>query len=250
MKPFSSHLSCLALCAAAALSGCADLPRDEAPKVDHLATTQTDAAGAPDRKLPHAGSQPVAVAVYQFRSNIPEIPERGTTDMFITALAQSHNFRVIDRSQASQSVMNEKQLNAQGGSDGSAAAKKLRGAQYIFEGAITQADASQTQRSSSIGVAGMSVSGGKNKDVVGIDVRIVDAATGDVMDVVSVHKAIKSDAAGVSGIGNLLSTIMGKHGHSSAYTPDASVQQQRKQGVDSALRAAIDEAVNQLSARF
>lgn len=243
MKTANSYLTWLVLCTAFTLAGCADLPFNEPPKADHM-------PAAPSARLPHPAGQPVAVAVYQFRSNIPEIPERGTTDMFITALVQSHRFHVIDRSQSSQGVTTEKQLNSQGASDGNAAEQKLRGAQYIFDGAITQADASQTQRASSLGVAGMSVNSGKNDDVVGVDVRIVDAATGEVIDVVSVHKKIKSDSGGVSGIGTLLSTILAQHGHNTTYVPDVSTQQQRKQGVDSALRAVIDEAVKQLSARF
>jgi curli biogenesis system outer membrane secretion channel CsgG len=249
MKPRTSNLRWPAFGAIALLAGCASLPGDEAPAVNPQAVAATTPAPAA-RKLTHRQGEPVAVAVYQFPSNIAEIPERGTTDMFITALAQTGQFHVVDRSQSSQSVIQEKQLNSQGLSAGDSAQQKLRGAQYIFEGAITEANGGETQRSSAIGVAGMSVSGGNNRDTVGVDVRILDAATGDVVDVVSVRKTVKSDSAGVSGIGNLLGTMLAARGKSTTYTPDVNVLQQRKQGVDAALRAVINQAVAQLSARF
>jgi curli biogenesis system outer membrane secretion channel CsgG len=204
----------------------------------------------PVKKLASNGTDPVTVAIYDFRSNIQELPSRGATDMFVTALQQNGRFRVVERAQLNQDIAVEKQLNAQGSSTGTAASKQLHGADYIFEGAVTEANAGESANSSAVGVAGMSVSGGKNQDVIAIDVRIVDAGTGDVLDAVSVHKNVKSKAAGVSGVGNLLGSVLARHGADTTYTPDVNVQQQHKDSLDAALRAAIDDAVTQLAARF
>jgi curli biogenesis system outer membrane secretion channel CsgG len=232
----------------ALLAACAQAPAREAREGAQAAAAPD--SPAPVRKLAHTEGEPVAVTIYEFRSGIYELPARGTTDMFITALAQSGKFRVVERAQLNQGIMTEKQLNSQGLSTGDVAQQPLRGAQYIFEGSITEANPTETQRSSSVNVAGMSVSGGKSEDVVGIDVRILDAATGDVLDTVVLRKAIKSKASGVSGVGNLLGTFLSRHHVDTTYTPDVSVQQQRKESLDEALRALIAEAVTQLAARF
>jgi len=206
-------------------------------------------ASPPVKKLAENG-EPVTVAIYDFRSNIQELPSRGATDMFVTALQKNGRFRVVERGQLNQDIAMEKQLNAQGSSTGKAASTALHGADYIFEGAVTEANAGEATNSSAVGVAGMSVSGGKNQDVIAVDVRIVDAGTGDVLDAVTVHKNIKSSAGAVSGVGNLLGSVLAKHGADTTYTPDVNVQQQKKDSLDAALRAAIDDAVTQLAARF
>ena len=207
------------------------------------------AAAEPARQLPHPAGEKVVVSIEEFRSDVLEIPARGTTDMFITALLQSGQFRVVERARLD-SIAREKQLNAAGASDGDSAQNRLRAAQYLFEGAITEAHPNEAQRSGGISVAGMALGGGTNRDVIGIDVRIVEVSSGDVVDVISLRKPIKSDAAAVSGIGNLLGTIRAQQGKSTTYTPDVSAQQQRAQSVDVALRDLITQAVDQLKARF
>ena len=230
--------------ATAGLAACAGTPTAEAPQVDRSASTQAL------KKLPHKAGELVAVSIYEFRSSVGEIPARGSTDMFKTALVQSGQFRVVERARLNEGVIREKQLNAAGLSTGKAGAEQLTGARYIFEGSITEANASQTQRSGGFSVAGMELSGSTNKDVLGIDVRIVDVATGDVLDVVTVRKSVASDAVGVSGIGNLVGTMLTRKGRSTTYVPDVQLQQQRKESLDAALRAAIDQAVIELAGRF
>ncbi|MEP7140379.1 MAG: CsgG/HfaB family protein [Caldimonas sp.] len=238
------HRIAAVLASTVVLTACADTPTAEAPQVDRAASTQAL------KKLPRKAGERVTVSIYEFRSSVGEIPARGSTDMFKTALVQSGQFRVVERSRLSEGVIREKQLNASGLSTGRAGAEPLTGARYIFEGSITEANASQTQRSAGFAVAGMEMNRSTNKDVIGIDVRIVDVASGDIVDVVTVRKSIASDAAGVSGVGNLIGTVMGHKGRSTAYVPDVHLQQQRKESLDVALRAAIDQAVIELAARF
>jgi curli biogenesis system outer membrane secretion channel CsgG len=236
-------LSCLAL--AAALAGCAATPLYEAPRVDSGAATQAL------KKLPRKQGDRVAVSINEFRSAVTEIPARGATDMFKTALVQSGQFRVVERARLEQGVLREKQLGAQGLTAGKSAQQLLREAQYLFEGAITDASPSETQRSGAIGIAGAEIGGGTNRDHIGIDVRVVDVASGDIVDVVTVRKSIASDSANVSGLGNLIATMRIAAGRAvSPYTPDIRVEQRRKESLDQALRAAINEAVATLSQRF
>jgi curli biogenesis system outer membrane secretion channel CsgG len=206
-------------------------------------------APAADRKADDPDG-PIAVAIYDFRSSVTELPARGATDMFVDALVHNGRFKVVERSQLNQSLLMEKQLAAQGVTDGAHKDKRLRAARYLFEGTISEANASEAQKSGAVGVAGMTIGGGKNKDVIAVDVRVVDARTGEILDSISVHKSVRSRSANVSGAGNFLSTVLAQHGKSSPYTPDVSATQARKESLDTALRAVIGDAVARLAERF
>lgn len=240
------HLSVVyaALVATLTCTACANTPSEQPVQVDSARSTQSL------KKLPRKPGELTAVTIYEFRSSVPEISARGTTDMFKTALVNSGQFRVVERARLNEGVMREKQVNAARLSTGKSARAPLTDARYIFEGAITQANAGETQRAASFGVAGAQVGGSTNRDVIGIDVRVVDVASGEIVAVVTIRKAIASDSVGVSGLGNLLGTVLAQKGKNTPYVPDVQVQQQRKQSVDEALRAAIDQSVVELSKRF
>jgi curli biogenesis system outer membrane secretion channel CsgG len=200
--------------------------------------------------MPRRNGELLTVSIYEFRSSVGEIAARGTTDMFKTALVQSGQFKVVERARLNEGVIREKQLNASGLSAGKSATQVLTDAKYIFEGAITEANASETQRSGAIRFAGAELGGSTNRDVIGIDVRVVDVATGEIVGVVTVHKAVASDSTSFSGIGNLIGTVLSRKGKSTAFVPDVQLQQQRKESLDGALRAAIDESVIRLAQQF
>ena len=233
-----------ALAAAAFLTACAGVPVAEAPTVDASAGTQAL------KSLPRRTGELVPVSIYEFRSSVGEIAARGTTDMFETALVNSGQFRVVERARLNEGVVREKQLNASGLSTGTSAGEALLGAKYIFEGSITEANGGETQRSGALRIAGAEFGGSTNKDVLGIDVRVVDVASGEIVNVVTVRKSVKSDTTSVSGIGNLIGTVLAKKGTTPTYAPDIQMQQQRKESLDVALRAAIDQAVIELASRL
>lgn len=227
-----------------ALSSCAtDLPL-QAPQVNASPGTQAL------QHLPRKPGELLTVTIYEFRSAVSEVPARGTTDMFKTALVQSGQFRVVERSRLNDGVIREKQLNASGLTTGTSGATLLTDAKYIFEGAVTEASASQTQRSGALRVAGVEFGASSNQDVIGIDVRVVDVASGEIVNVVTVRQAIASSTQSVSGLGNLLGSALSQKGRSHVQGPDLQMQQQRKQSVDGALRAAIDASVLELSRRL
>ena len=201
-------------------------------------------------QLPRKQGERVAVTVYEFRSLLPAMNARTATDMFTTALVQSGQFRVVERNRMNEGVVREKQLQQAGWASGSAAQQQLRGAQYIFEGTVSEANVAESQGSGGINVAGMQIGGGRNQDSIAVDVRVIDAGSGDVLDAVTVRKPIATKEAGVSGVGNLIGTVMAQRGRSSPYVPDAQAQGRSTEGLDSAVRAAIDEAVLQLARRF
>lgn len=202
------------------------------------------------KKLPRKPGERVAVTIYEFRSELSGVSSRSATEMFKTALVQSGQFRVVERARLAEGALREKQLQQSGLATGKAAAQRLRGAQYVFEATLSEFNPGERQRSGGIGVAGAQIGGGSTRDGIAIDVRIVDAGNGDIVDALSVRKSIRSDEASVSGTSSLIGTVLAQRGKSSPYTPEVQAQQRRSEGADSALRAAIDEAVLQLARRF
>lgn len=188
--------------------------------------------------------QRVAVTIYEFHSGVPDVSVAAATDIFTTTLVESHQFRVVERNRLNQGIVPEKQLNGAGQSTGTAAQHQLRGARYIFEGTVTEANAGADQHQGGVSIGGLTLGGGKNKDTIAIDVRILDAETGDVLDSLSVSKALHDSSVGVGGTAALAGTLASMSGHSAnPLTPDVNYQSSRKESIDKALRACIETAV-------
>lgn len=207
-------------------------------------------AVTPPPRLDHRTDR-VAVSIYEFRSSVNEINARGATDMFKTALVANGRFQLVERARLSEGVIREKQLNAAGQSTGTSAQKQLRAAEYIFEATISELSAGDRQTQGGINIGGMQLGGATNADSLGIDVRIVDASSGDVRDALSLRRPLNSSATQVSGVAALVQTVQGMKGRAaSPLMPDINLQTSRKDSVDRALRGLIDDAVAQLAARF
>lgn len=211
-----------------------------------------DAASKDRPPLPRKhGDARVAVAIYEFTSNLPEISPRGATEQFKTALISSGQFRVVERAKLDRSVVREKQMNAQGQTTGNTSQRQLRGAEYIFEAEITELGSGTRTNSNGVNVGGMQVGGASNTDEFGIDVSIIDANTGDVVDAIHVRKKLKGKARNVSGVGALFSRVLSSNGKAvPAYLPEVQHQSTSKDNFDAVMRDAIEEAVYELAKRF
>ncbi len=229
------------LAALLALNGCANTP-----VVDSSPTSQALT------KLPRKSVEGrVAVGIYEVTSNLPELPPRGATEQFKTALVKSGQFRVVERAKLDRGVVREKQLNAAGQTTGNTAQTQLRGAEYLFQAEITELNGGASGSSNGINIGGFQLGGASNKDELGLDVSIVDANTGDVLDAINVRMQLGGSAVSVGGVGALFNTVMAQSGKStSPYTPEVQHQSTRKDSFDAALRQAIEEAVRQLALRF
>lgn len=207
------------------------------------------------------GPKPV-VTIYEFRSSVPEIQVKAAQEMFVTALIKSGAFAVAERQRLNEGVMREKQLNAAGQTTGTSASRKLAGASYIFEVVVSEANAGESQTEGGMSAGGMDIALGSAKDSIGMDVRIVDAESGIVIDAVNVRKKIESTSASVSGIGQLAKSFFASKVKSttldtvnavsqlSQLNPDANVKSSRKEGVDKALRSCIETSVYELGKRL
>lgn len=237
-------LAVASLVTMAPLSGCSS----RAPTA-HEAVSPTSTAL---RKLPRKNpEQRATVAVYEVSSHLYELPPRGATEMFKSALVKSGQFRVVDRSKLGRSVMAEKQMNAAGQTTGATAQKQLLGVEYIFEAEITELAAGKSGASTGVNIAGMNIGGASGSDMIGLDVSIVDATTGEVVDAVTVRRKLASSAASFSGVSAVVGRVMADRGKTaSAYTPDISHTSTRKDSLDAGLRECVEEAVRLLALRF
>lgn len=234
-------LTVLAFALTFAMSGCAsEFPKAATPDSPSLSKLTKKPA-----------EERVAVAIYEVTSGVPELQPRGATEMFKTALVKSGQFRVVERAKLNRGVVIEKQMNAAGQTTGSVAQSQLRGAAYLFQVEITEVTAGTSTSSTGFNIGGLQLGGASNRDQIGLDVSVVDAATGDVLDAVNVRKDIGSGATSVSGIGALANTVLAQKGKApSPYTPEVSHQSTRKGSLDAALREALEEAVHILATRF
>jgi len=196
-----------------------------------------------------AAAPRAAVTIYEFRTSVPGVSGAAATDMFKTALVKTGRFRVVERARVNEGVVREKQLNAAGLASGDSARRPLRGAQFIFEGTISEAAAGVKQSQRGVTIAGMDVGAGRNTDQLGIDVRVIDAGNGDVLDAIDVRVPVHSTAASVSGVGSLVGNVLARKGRDTTFVPDVRSQDSARGSVDAALRAAIEQAVARLSER-
>ena len=216
---------------------------DKTPTLDDSATTRALEA-LPPKPL----GQRTPVAIYQFRCAVNGVDTQAATDMFVTALVKSGQFRVVERSQLAPGVAAEHMLSANGSSDGDAAQHKLTAAQYLFEGVISENDLGTSNASNDVAVGGLTVSHGKSDGSIAIDVRIIDADTGDILDAVDVSQAVDGKSTGVQGVGNILNNV--SHGALGRFGLDADAQVNHTDGVDRAVRTAIEGAVLELVKRM
>lgn len=201
------------------------------------------------KKLKRAPGEKAVVAIYEFRSSVPEVQVGAAREMFVTALIRSGAFAVAERARLAEGVMRERQLGAAGVTAG-AATGQLAAARYVFEVVVSEANVGASETGGRLDVGGMTAQGGKAADNIGMDVRIVDAQTGLVVDAVNVVKEVEASTVGVSGVGNLLSTLAGQRGRSLPVPVNADARTSRKEGIDRALRSCIEVAVADLARRF
>ncbi len=190
------------------------------------------------------------VTIYEMRSSVAEVPARAATDMFTTALVKTRKFRVVERQRVGEGVARERELNAQGVTTGKAATKQVKGAGVIFEATISEVSAGKSTGEGGLSVGGLQLSGGSASDGLGIDVRVLDASTGEVLDAINVRKALKSSASAVAGVGALVDNLLALKGKSTGgFTPDVGGKSTSRDSLDEVLRELIESAVSQLASR-
>jgi len=236
-------LAALAVSAATLALPAGPAAAQQAAKVDDSSSAQQLRA-VPRR----AGERPV-VTIYEFRSAVPEVQVGAAREMFMTALVRSGAFAVAERARLSEGVMRERQLSQQGVTSGGASGQ-VAAARYVFEVVVSEANSGASESAQGISVGGMRVQSAAAADSIGMDVRVVDAQTGLVVDAVNVVKRMEAASTNVSGVGNLLQSLGALRNRNLPVPVDLETRSSRKEGVDRALRSCIEVAVAELARRL
>lgn len=122
------------------------------------------------------------------------------TEMVITELMKTDRFIVVERG-ALDEVMAEQDLGAGGRVRGETAAKigEVLGAQVLVKGAITEFAEKESGGAGGIALQGIAIGGRTNTGHVAMDMRLIDATTGQILQSHRAESKIKS--TGFGGIG-------------------------------------------------
>jgi curli biogenesis system outer membrane secretion channel CsgG len=139
-----------------------------------------------------ATGQPKSVAVMKFTTTAGggsswwynaswDIGE-GMAEMLTTALVETGKFKVLERQQIND-VLGEQDLGASGRVDQATAAKigKILGARYLLYGTVNEFEYEKSGQGGGIRIKGLQVGASEAKAHVGMDVRIVDAVTSEIL---------------------------------------------------------------------
>jgi curli biogenesis system outer membrane secretion channel CsgG len=130
----------------------------------------------------------------------------GLAAMLTTALIQSNQFVVVERAQLTE-ILAEQGLAYDGlvTAETGAAVGRLSGAQLFVYGAVTEFNASEGRSGGSLGVSvpGLPLRlGGSSTKITGtvaMDIRVVDATTGQVLESHPIHVALEASGSSFTG---------------------------------------------------
>jgi len=194
---------------------------------------------------PATGPRPT-VTIYEFTSSVSEVDAGAATDMFTTALVKTRRFLVLERQRLQETVMREKQMNASGMTTGNVAQNKLAGASYVFTGTISEANADQSSSGLAGSYRGVGVEKSGGTSEIAIDVRIMDANTGAVVDAVNVSKKVEDGGFSASGLGAFAQSFT----DTDLQGADIGISNRKKEGIDKAVRACIEAAIYEIAVRY
>ncbi len=121
----------------------------------------------------------------------------GMAEQLTTALIKTGRFVVVER-QALQDVLGEQELGQTGVIKKETAAKvgQVLGAQIIVRGVVSEFEQAESGGGGGIGIGGFRIGGKSSNAHVGIDIRLIDATSGQVL---TSHNAVgKVESSGVS----------------------------------------------------
>ena len=122
----------------------------------------------------------------------------GMTEMLVTELFRSGHFIIVERSMLD-SVISEQSLGQTGLVREGMAARvgQMLGAQLLIKGVVSEFEHKQSGQGGGITYKGISLGGQSNKAHVGIDVRIIDASSGQIIEAHSVKTTASSSGMNI-----------------------------------------------------
>ncbi|MEO8670848.1 MAG: CsgG/HfaB family protein [Tahibacter sp.] len=132
------------------------------------------------------GGEKIAIGVAEFKNESGAAWWRGgvgweLSGMLSNELASSGAFRVVERAKL-ENVLEEQNLAASGRVRSGSGAKigKLTGADYLVMGTVTAYEENAASTGGGLSIKGISLGGKKSEAYLAVDIRVVNATTGDI----------------------------------------------------------------------
>jgi curli biogenesis system outer membrane secretion channel CsgG len=204
-----------------------------APQKSQSPVAEASATSEALRSLPRYTGAKKRVFIAELESVAPQmVSTRAATNMMTTALVESGAFAVVEPDDVPAAPSKH---------GGRAQAAPY---DYILKGKVSEANAGASADKTHLTVGGMESTADQNADGIGIDVRIIDVKTREVVDSVNVRKAIQAKNSETKGIGKMLGKWVKEVRKADA---DLDTSHSAKEGSDAALRACIEQAVLELA---
>lgn len=156
-------------------------------------------------------------------------------DMLINELASTKAFQILERKELN-SVLSEQQLSESGLVDSSTKIKigKIKGAQYLVAATVSAFQEDTESSGGGIHFRGFSFGGDKKKAYLAVDLKIIDAETGEIADSRTVEATSTSGGMRLSGPSGIVPGLSG------------GLSKQEKTPVGKAIRGCIIEITDYL----
>lgn len=143
-------------------------------------------------------------------------------DLLINELASTRSFRVLERREL-KSVVSEQQLSESGLVDSSTKVKtgRIKGAQYLVAATVSAFEESGKE-GGGVNYRGFSFGGGKKTAYIAVDLKVMDAETGEIVDNRTIEATSTSGGMRVSGPSGVVPGLSGSLGRE-AKTPTGKV---------------------------
>lgn len=178
------------------------------------------------------------------------VPVNGIEAIVIDSLAQTGRFRLVERT-ALGSVLDEQDLAASGrvAKPSGASTGNVLGAEYLVQVVVTDYESNTSGKKGGIGglIGGKvpilgGIGGGKSKGRVGLNIRLIDAETSEIIFTKQIESVITETNISFGGIGFGSDAILGGFMSSYAKTPIG-------QAVIAGINEGVFELIKQVGAR-
>jgi curli biogenesis system outer membrane secretion channel CsgG len=117
-------------------------------------------------------------------------------DLLASELVSTNAFQVLERKEIN-AVLSEQDLSASGRVSQSTLVKmrKIKGAKYLIAGTVAAFEKTSA-KGGKVRFKGLSVGGKKEKTYIAVDMKVIDAETGEIVDARTIEATIKAKAIG------------------------------------------------------
>ncbi len=236
----NSFAALLVMIIGSLLSGCASLGTLTQPvaRVDNNAGTEA---------LPPYNGPKARIAVANFDVKAAKATGEigsGLREMLVTALVNSHRFRVVER-QDLKAVMKEQELSVSGAAAGTSQVKTgaIKTADLIIAAAVTEFEPNATGGGAGMGadgsvakgILGGLIGGMLNKAHMALDIRIIDTSTSEVI----AATRVEGEASNIGG--SVVAGFLGSWGLGGG------LSMYKNTPMEKAIRVCIIKAVNYIA---